>query len=192
MLPTLSSAKELPIKKEPFYLERDEAKRREFDEELVEIAPDVDVVYVDECGVKQNMPREYGRAPAGQRVYLPTTGTRLKKLNIVAGLCNGKIICPTKYDWNTNSEWFCEWFEWWFCSLLRIGSVIIMDNASFHKKKVLNRIADSYGCRIIWLPPYSPDKNPIEKVWANLKNWLRLNSKDYISIGDAISAYFHS
>ena len=68
----------------------------------------------------------------------------------------------------------------------------LVDNASFHKKKVLNRIADSYGCRIIWLPPYSPDKNPIEKVWANLKNWLRINAKNYTDIRDAISAYFQS
>jgi transposase len=184
--------KELPLKKEPYYIERDEEKRREFDEQIAEITPDIDIAYVDESGIKRNMPREYGRAPAGQRVYLPTGGTRPKKVNVVAGLCNGKVICPTKYAWNTNAEWFNEWFEWWFCPLLRVGSVIVMDNAGFHKKKELNRIALSYGCRIIWLPPYSPDKNPIEKVWANLKNWLRLNSKNYSTIQDAISDYFQS
>jgi len=128
------------------------------------------------------MSREYGRAPAGQRVYLPVNGTRLKKVNIVAGLRNGEVLCPTKYDWNTNAEWFNEWFEWWLCPLLRIGSVVIIDNATFHRKADLNRIALSYGIYIIWLPPYSPDKNPIEKVWANLKNWLRLNSKNYATI----------
>jgi transposase len=138
------------------------------------------------------MPREYGRAPAGQRVCLPVSGKRLKKVNAVAGLRNGEVLCPTIYDWNTNAEWFNEWFEWWLCPLLRMWSVIVMDNASFHKKKELNQIASSYGCRIIWLPPYSPDKNPIEKVWANLKNWLRLNSKYYPTIRDAILAYFKS
>ena len=138
------------------------------------------------------MPREYGRAPAGQRVFLPVSGKRLKKVNVIAGLRNGDIICPTKYGWNTNAAWFEEWFEWWICPLLREGSVIIMDNASFHKKGNLIRIALSYGLSIIWLPPYSPDKNPIEHVWANLKNWLRLNSKYYETMPQAISAYFQS
>jgi len=178
------------IKKEPYFIERDEKARREFDETLAELAPDVDVVYVDECGINQHMAREYGRAPRGERVYLPTPGRKFKKVNIVAGLRGGEVICPTKYDWNTNSEWFCEWFEWWFCPLLRALSVIIMDNATFHKKSVLNAIAASYGYRIIWLPAYSPDKNHIEHLWANLKNWLRLHSKDYTTIQDAVSAYF--
>jgi transposase len=65
-----------------------------------------------------------------------------------------------------------------------------LDNASFHKKAEVHRIAVSYGCRAIFLPPYSPDKNKIEKSWANLKNWLRLHSKKYAEIHDAVSAYF--
>ena len=138
------------------------------------------------------MSRTYGRAPVGERVYLPVSGCRAKKVNIVGGLLNNDFLCPTKYTWNTTGEWFNEWFEWYLCPLLREGSVIVMDNASFHKKADLNRIAESYGCRIIWLPPYSPDKNPIEKNWANMKNWLRLNSKKYATIQEAISAYFKS
>jgi len=158
---------------------------------MADLAPDIDVVYVDECGVNQHMSREYGRAPKGKRVYLPRPGRKFKKTNIVAGLCGGRVFCPTKYDWNTTAEWFFEWFEWFLCPLLRIGSVIVMDNATFHIKSGLNRIAESYGCRIIWLPAYSPDKNPIEHIWANLKNWLRLNSKYYATIQVAISAFFH-
>jgi transposase len=148
-----------------------------------------DIIYVDECGVKGNMKRLYGRSPAGERVYLPVNGRREKKVNIVAGLRNGELLCPTKYSFNTNSQWFGEWFEWYLCPLLNDGSVVIMDNAAFHKKQDLNRIALSYGCRILWLPPYSPDKNPIEKSWANLKNWLRLNAKNYTDTNKAISAY---
>jgi transposase len=103
---------------------------------------------------------------------------------------NGKLLCPTKYDWNTNSEWFNEWFEWYLCPLLKTGSVVVMDNAGFHKKADVNRIAASFGCRVRFRPPYSPDKNPIEKKWANLKNWLRLNAKNYLTIQEALSAYF--
>lgn len=136
------------------------------------------------------MPREYGRSPSGERVYMPVSGRRVKKLNVIAGLLNGKLICPTTYDWNTNAAWFLEWLEWFLLPLLTIGSVIILDNASFHRKTAVYRIAASYGCRVIFLPPYSPDKNPIEKSWANLKNWLRLNSKKYEGIDAAVSACF--
>jgi len=118
------------------------------------------------------MNREYGRAPIGERVCLPKSGRRTKKLNVIAGLLNGQLLCPTVYDWSTNSAWFLEWLEWFLFPLLMVGSVIILDNASFHKKSEVYRIAASYGCRVIFLPPYSPDKNKIEKSWANLKNWL--------------------
>lgn len=138
------------------------------------------------------MPREYGRSPSGERVYMPKVGRKVKKLNILAGLLNGRLLCPVKYDWNTNSEWFLEWLEWFLFPLLDVGSVIVLDNASFHKKSEVYRITASYGCRVIFLPPYSPDKNPIEKSWANLKNWLRLNAKKYSDISEAITAYFKS
>ena len=136
------------------------------------------------------MTREYGRSPIGERVCLPKSGRRTKKLNIMAGLLNGKLLCPTIYDWSTNSEWFLEWLEWFLFPLLMTGSVIVLDNASFHKKSEVYRIAASYGCRAIFLPPYSPDKNKIEKSWANLKNWLRLNSIKYEYIHLAVLAYF--
>jgi len=136
------------------------------------------------------MNREYGRSPVGERVCLPQSGRRVKKLNIIAGLLNGKLLCPTIYEWSTNSAWFLEWLEWFLLPLLKVGSVIILDNASFHKKSEVCRIAASYGCRVIFLPPYSPDKNKIEKSWANLKNWLRLNSKKYDNIRLAIVDYF--
>ena len=180
----------LPLKKEVFYIERDEQKRQDFDDEISQIPPDTDIVYLDQCGVKKDISRQYGRSPAGERVYLPCNGRKAKKLNIIAALLKDKFICPTTYDWNTNSGWFLEWFEWFLLPLLTIGSVIIMDNASFHKKADVHRIAASYGCRVIFLPPYSPDKNPIEKKWANLKNWLRLNAKKYDGICEAVHGYF--
>ena len=180
----------LPLKKEPFYIERDEEKRQAFDAEIADLPPDTDIVYIDESGINKHMSREYGRSPVGERVYLPSHGRKYKKVNIVAGLLNNKVLCPTKYIWNTTSEWFNEWFEWCLCPLLSEGSIIVMDNASFHKKSALNQVAYSYGFRIIWLPPYSPDKNPIEKYWANMKNWLRLHAKSYATIQEALSAYF--
>jgi len=181
---------ELPLKKEPFFIERDEEKRKKFDLELAGISAETDICYVDECGISKHMSREYGRSLKGKRVYLPCSGRKFKRLNIVAGLIGKRVVSPTKYAWNTNSDWFKVWFEWHLCPNLKQGTVIIMDNASFHSKPKLKKIAEFYNCRIIFLPPYSPDKNSIEKTWANLKNWLRLHSKDYATIQEAVEAYF--
>ena len=75
-----------------------------------------------------------------------------------AGLIGKEVICPIKYTWNTIGDWFKVWFEWHLCPLVNPGTVFVMDNASFHPKIKLQKIAEFYGCRIIWLPPYSPDK----------------------------------
>jgi hypothetical protein len=70
---------ELPLKKESFYIERDEEKRQEFDTEIDALPPRTDVVYIDECGINKHMSRDYGRSVKGKRVYLPTHGSKLKK-----------------------------------------------------------------------------------------------------------------
>ena len=136
------------------------------------------------------MARTRARAPRGKRVHVSRPGKRYKRLNIVAGQIEDDVIAPCVYDWPTNSQWFQVWFEWHFCPLLPLMSIIIMDNARFHKKDELERIARFYGHQILWLPTYSPDKNRIEKLWANLKNWLRNYSHLYPSIQDAIVDFF--
>jgi hypothetical protein len=136
------------------------------------------------------MKRTHGRSKRGVRLYVETTGKHSKRINTIAGYCNGKIVGQTTYPWTTDTEWFCMWFEFVLIPLLVAGCVIILDNASFHSKKYLPIIAEAYGHEILWLPKYSPDKNPIEHVWANMKEWLRNFSKDYASIRFAIAAHF--
>lgn len=149
-------------------------------------------MYVDECGIDQYMSRSRARSPRGERVVLPRPGRRFKRLNVIAGQCGTDVIGETFYDWTTDSRWFEVWFEWYFCPNLRHKSVIVMDNARFHRKPQLQQIAKFYDCTILWLPPYSPDKNPIEHLWANLKNWLRNWTYLYSSIQDALLDYFKS
>ena len=146
-------------------------------------------MYIDETGVQQEMKRTRGRAKRGVKIYVETTGKRTKKLNTIAGYHNGKILAQTTYPWNTDTEWFCMWFEYVLIPVLAACSVIIMDNASFHSKTWLPMIAEAYGHKIIWMPKYSPDKNPIEHIWASMKTWLRNFSKNYTTIRAAIAAY---
>lgn len=136
------------------------------------------------------MARTRARSPRGKRVYVLRPGKRYKRLNIVAGQIGKEVIAPFFYDWSTNSQWFEVWFEWYFCPLLPLLSVIVLDNARFHRKSELERIARFYGHQILWLPTYSPDKNHIEKLWANFKNWLRNYAHLYSSIQLASRDYF--
>jgi len=157
---------------------------------LAKLPGNTPVVYVDEAGVEQEMKRTHGRAKRGIKLYAETSGKRSKRINTVAGYCDGEIVGRTTYPWSTDKEWFCMWFEFVLIPLLKVCSVIVMDNASFHNKACLSIIAEAYGHRILWLPKYSPDKNPIEHVWANMKKWLRNFSKHYASIRLAIHAHF--
>jgi len=80
-----------------------------------------------------------------------------------------------------NSGRYTGWLEQVFAPCLRSPekSVLIIDNASHHPKEAIRDIADEYGFTVIFLPKYSPDLNPIEKFWANLKNWLRLHMREF-------------
>ena len=157
---------------------------------LGKIPETTDVIYVDESGVQREMNRTRGRAKRGVKLYQETSGKRTKKENVIAGYLNGIILALCIYAWTTDTEWFCLWFEHTLIPLLKPGSVIVMDNASFHSKIYLPIIAEAYGHRILWLPKYSPDKNPIEHKWANMKEWLRNYSKYYHNIRLAIKAHF--
>jgi hypothetical protein len=135
------------------------------------------------------MSRRFARASKGERVYSLRPGKRYKRLNIVAGQIGNEVVAPCCYEWSTTSGWFEVWFEWHFCPKLPASCLIIMDNARFHRKIELEKISRFYGHTILWLPTYSPDKNRIETLWANLKNWLRAYAHLYPSIQDAVRKY---
>jgi transposase len=87
-----------------------------------------------------------------------------------------------------NGDLFTGWLEQVFVPILKNPkkSVLIIDNASHHPKEVIYDIADENGFVVIFLPKYSPDLNPIEKFWANIKNWLRLHLRDFDSFWNGL------
>jgi len=148
--------------------------------------------YVDETGLDEYLNREYGRAPRGEKVVEKRSGKKFKRTNILAAKCGNEIIEPLQYDGRTDHRLFETWFETRLCPALVQDDVVIMDNATFHRKKTLRPIAERFGVRVIFLPPYSPDLNPIEKYWSWLKSTLRSLLRFFSSLDDAISVCFQS
>jgi transposase len=145
---------------------------------------------VDESGIDEDFHRSHGRAPIGEKVYGEISGKKFQRTNLIAGLCNGKIVAPLQYSGTTDSVLFEFWIENQLLPTLEKGSVIVLDNASFHRKSALFDIVEGYGCTLLYLPPYSPDLNPIEHFWANLKIFLRNYMKNSLSLSDALMDYF--
>ena len=101
-----------------------------------------------------------------------------------------KILAPFQYSGTMDSRLFEFWFSNQLLPSLEKGTVIVMDNASFHSKKRLLAAAINAGCRLLFLPPYSPELNPIEKFWAWLKRFLRKILPSHPSFDDALFTAF--
>jgi transposase len=114
------------------------------------------------------------------------------KINMMAALCCKKIIEPLVYTGNCTALLVEEWFRKRLLPALNQGAVIIMDNAPFHRKKILQALAEKSGQTIKWLPPYSPDINDIEPWWAVIKNYARkfMAQNEKASLDDAIAYAF--
>jgi transposase len=104
-------------------------------------------------------------------------------------LCNEEHYAVECYRQATDSAFFERWFEDYLLAEIPTGYTIIMDNARFHRKKKLRKLARG-KVRLLFLPPYSPDYNPIEQSWANMKRFLRNNLHDFQSVDSAVLDYF--
>ena len=101
------------------------------------------------------------------------SGKRFARQSIISGLSQGKFLSSMCFDGTCDTQLFNTWLEEVLLPELRPGQVLILDNASFHKSKKSLELVESVGCKIKFLPPYSPDLNPIEKYWANMKVKIR-------------------
>ena len=145
---------------------------------------------MDECGIDTYLYREYGYAPRGQQVFDRVSGRKYKRCGIVAAKMADKILAPLQYSGTMDSELFEFWFSNQLLPSLDKDAVIVMDNASFHSKKRLISVAQNAGCRLLFLPPYSPELNPIENFWAWLKRSLCKILPSASSFDDALYTAF--
>ena len=176
-------------KKTTCYQEQDPEKAAAYQEQIKDI-PTEKIAYVDECGIDTYLYREYGYAPRGQQVSGQVSGRKYKRCGIVAAKMGDQILAPFEYSGTMNSSLFEFWFSNQLLPSLDKGSVIVMDNASFHSKRRLIFVAQNAGCKLLFLPPYSPELNPIEKFWAWLKRFLRKILPFSCSFDDALFTAF--
>ena len=119
------------------------------------------------------MTRLYGRAPAGQRVAEATPQSHWKVVTLISALRVSGMVAPMTVEAATDGEIFLAYVEHFLCPQLRPGDVAIMDNLSAHKVDGIRQLVETTGARLLYLPPYSPDLNPIEKAWSKIKQILR-------------------
>ena len=139
-----------------------EAKQEQRDSYLEEIKhiSSQDIIYIDESGIDKNISKERGWSKKGKVLQGKKSGKYYQRTNIIAGLKGNKSIAPFIFYGTCNTQLFESWVENFLIKELKPGQVVIMDNASFHKSKRTQALIESVGCRIIFLPPYSPDLNP--------------------------------
>lgn len=131
------------------------------------------LIFLDETGAATNMVRRYGRAPRGQRVPGQAPYGHWKTTTFLAGLTAEGFIAPLVVDGPMNRAIFTAYVQQMLAPNLRPGDVLVLDNLSSHKGAEARQAVEAVGARLLFLPPYSPDLNPIEMAFAKLKNALR-------------------
>ena len=131
------------------------------------------LVFIDETWAKTNMTRTCGRAPRGQRLVAKVPHGRWTTLTFIAALRCDAITAPLVLDGPINGQWFRAWVEQALIPTLHPGDVVVLDNLGSHKGKAVRKAIRQAGAHLLFLPPYSPDLNPIEQMFSKLKTLLK-------------------
>src|ERR1019366_7248059 len=131
------------------------------------------LVFLDETRAKTNMTRVRGWAPRGHKLVAKAPHGHWRTLTFLAALRSDRIDAPLVLDGPINGERFLAYVEQFLAPTLSPGDIVIMDNLGSHKGQAVRRAIRAAGAKLFFLPPYSPDLNPIELVFAKLKTLLR-------------------
>jgi transposase len=145
------------------------------------------LVFIDETWATTNMTRRYGRSPRGQRLVARVPHGHWKTSTFVAGLRATGLTAPLVVDGAMNGEIFRAYVEQVLAPTLEAGDIVILDNLSSHKVAGVREAIEACGASLVYLPPYSPDLNPIEQAFAKLKALLRkLAARTVHALWDAL------
>lgn len=131
------------------------------------------LVFLDESGAKTNMTRLYGRSFDGQRVVGAAPHGHWRTTTMLAAMRIDGSTAPMVIEGPTDAEVFEAYVEQVLAGSLRPGDIVVMDNLAPHKKPAVIAMIEAAGAEVWFLPPYSPDFNPIEKMWSKIKAFLR-------------------
>lgn len=144
-------------------------------------------VYVDESGFTPYAARRYGYSSKGQRVYGLITGKKHPRTSLIAARIGQRFEEPFLFQGTCNMDIFNGWIEQQLCQHLNDTHVVVMDNVSFHKNAKTRHLIEKTGAVLLFLPPYSPDLNPIEHDFAAIKTIREYNEGK--TINDIIRMY---
>ncbi|CAG5435475.1 degenerate transposase [Streptococcus pneumoniae] len=158
--------------------------------DILDNLKDLPIVYIDETGIDRYLYHPYAGAPRGEKVYEKISGRRFERTSIVAGQVDGEFIAPMIYKKSMTSDFFVEWFKTQLLPALKTPHVIVMGNASFHPKNILDELCIQDKHFFLPLPPYSPDLNPIEQAWAILKKKVTDLLREVPTIFECLECFF--
>jgi transposase len=146
------------------------------------------LVFIDETWTKTNMTRLGGWAQKGKRLVDKVPHGHWKTATFLAALRNDRIEAPCLFDGPINGERFRAYVEQFLVPTLKPGDVVILDNLGSHKGKAVRAAIRGVGARLLFLPKYSPDLNPIEQVFAKLKSFVRKQApRTFDAVSNAIA-----
>jgi transposase len=131
------------------------------------------LVFVDESGCNLALTPLYAWAPRGQRAFAQAPRNRGKNTTLLAALTCEGLLASLTVEGATNTEVFLTYLDRVLCPALRPGQTVVMDNLNVHKAAAVRERIEACGCRLLFLPAYSPDFNPIEQAFSKLKTYLR-------------------
>jgi transposase len=175
-LQCLSRARSLAKKKTLIASEQDRpdvVEKRQQWRAAQEHIPVDKAVFIDETWAKSNMTRTYGRSPLGTRLIEKTPSGRWQTTTFLGAMRAEGFIAPLTIDGAINGPLFLAWVQQHLAPALRPGDIVVMDNLSSHKVAGVREAIEAVGAELRYLPPYSPDLNPIELAFSKLKKLLR-------------------
>lgn len=172
-----AAADEAATQKKSLYAQEQDSpenrqRRKAWWETVNGIEPDR-LVFVDESGATTEMTRRYGRAPGGERIREATPAGHWSTLTLLGAMSRKGMLASMTVESPTDGEVFLAYLDHVLCPALRPGQVVVMDNLSAHKVEGVRQRIEAAGAQLLYLPPYSPDLNPIEQAWSKLKGHLR-------------------
>ena len=167
---TAAQKKSLPAQERD--TEANRQRRQAFLDKLRTIAPEK-LIFLDESGVTTQMTRAWGRAPKGERIAEATPQGHWQVLTTLGTLSLRGLDAVMTIASPTDGEVFTAYVEQVLAPRLQPGNVLVLDNLSAHKVSGIRQLIEARGAELLYLPPYSPDLNPIEKAWFKLKQYLR-------------------